>query len=199
MAIDLLATALFTGFVTLGALRGTLASGVRIAVLVLAYLTAFVVSGALPFLHAADTSIQLQGAIALFLVALPLIVSARYLGSERGFFYHYEDIPPHVRRIAERERQKVELETARRIQTSILPELPPQLLGIKMAHTYLPASEVGGDFYDVLALEDGRLAVAVGDVAGHGVSSGLFAPQFGRERSRRRRRVALRVRRCGVE
>ena len=78
-----------------------------------------------------------------------------------------------MRRIAERERQKVELETARRIQTSILPELPPQLLGVKMAHTYLPATEVGGDFYDVLALEDGRLAVAVGDVAGHGVSSGL--------------------------
>ena len=43
-----------------------------------------------------------------------------------------------------------------------------------IAHAYLPASEVGGDFYDVLALEDGRLAVAVGDVAGHGVSSGLI-------------------------
>ena len=37
MAIDLLAAALFIGFVTLGALRGTLASGVRIAVLVVAY------------------------------------------------------------------------------------------------------------------------------------------------------------------
>jgi sigma-B regulation protein RsbU (phosphoserine phosphatase) len=78
-----------------------------------------------------------------------------------------------VRRIAERERQKVELETARRIQSSILPELPPEVYGIQLAHEYLPASEVGGDFYDVLALEDGRLAVAVGDVAGHGVSSGL--------------------------
>src|SRR6185295_6796120 len=45
--------------------------------------------------------------------------------------------------------------------------------GVEIAHRYLPASEVGGDFYDVLALDDGRLAVAVGDVAGHGVSSGL--------------------------
>jgi sigma-B regulation protein RsbU (phosphoserine phosphatase) len=44
---------------------------------------------------------------------------------------------------------------------------------VEIAHAYLPASEVGGDFYDVLALADGRLAVAVGDVAGHGVSSGL--------------------------
>jgi hypothetical protein len=140
---------------------------------VFAYLTTFVVCGALPFLHAADTSMQIQAAIALLLTAMPLLVSARYLGSDDKFHYRYEDIPPHVRRIAERERQKVELETARRIQTSILPELPPQLLGIKMAHTYLPATEVGGDFYDVLALEDGRLAVAVGDVAGHGVSSGL--------------------------
>ena len=140
---------------------------------VLAYLTGWVASSAMPFLLADDSSMQLQAAIALGLVALPVIVSARYLLSDSAFFYRYEDIPPHVRRIAERERQKVELETARRIQTSILPELPPQLLGIKMAHTYLPATEVGGDFYDVLALEDGRLAVAVGDVAGHGVSSGL--------------------------
>ena len=44
---------------------------------------------------------------------------------------------------------------------------------MRLAHSYLPATEVGGDFYDVMALEDGRLAVAVGDVAGHGVSSGL--------------------------
>ncbi|HEY0554376.1 MAG TPA: PP2C family protein-serine/threonine phosphatase, partial [Thermoanaerobaculia bacterium] len=56
----------------------------------------------------------------------------------------------------------------------ILPDLPPRLAGVDIAHAYLPASEVGGDFYDVLALEDGRLAVAVGDVAGHGVSSGLI-------------------------
>jgi sigma-B regulation protein RsbU (phosphoserine phosphatase) len=103
----------------------------------------------------------------------PLLLSLRYLGSDREFVYRYEDIPPHVRRIAERERQRVELETARGIQSSILPDLPSRLAGVELAHAYLPATEVGGDFYDVLALADGRLAVAVGDVAGHGVSSGL--------------------------
>ncbi len=140
---------------------------------VLAGVTASVVTGAGPFLAAAEPWLQFQAGLAFLAVLSPLLVSARYLWSEREFFYRYEDVPPHVRRIAERERQKVELETARRIQSSILPELPPELNGVEMAHAYLPATEVGGDFYDVLALEDGRLAVAVGDVAGHGVSSGL--------------------------
>jgi hypothetical protein len=140
---------------------------------IVADLTAAVVFGAGPRLVAEDPSIQLQAVLALVVLVCPLIVSARYLWTDRRFTYRYEDIPVHVRRIAERERQKVELETARRIQTSILPELPPELNGVQMSHSYLPATEVGGDFYDVLALEDGRLAVAVGDVAGHGVSSGL--------------------------
>jgi serine phosphatase RsbU (regulator of sigma subunit) len=126
-----------------------------------------------PLVHARDSHLQVDGWLPLVLFALPLLASFRALRSGREFVYRYEDIAPHVRRIAERERQRVELETARRIQSSILPELPPRLQGVEIAHAYLPASEVGGDFYDVLALEDGRLAVAVGDVAGHGVSSGL--------------------------
>lgn len=130
-------------------------------------------SGLMPFLLADNPFLVLQGVLPLALLSLPFLLSCRHLGSGTVFEYRYQDIPPHVRRIAERERQRVELETARGIQTSILPELPPQLAGIELAHAYLPASEVGGDFYDVLDLEDGRLAVAVGDVAGHGVSSGL--------------------------
>jgi hypothetical protein len=140
---------------------------------ILSNLTTTVVVGAVPFLMVDDPWLNFQAALALLGPALPLIVSIRFLWSESEFVYRYEDVPPHVRRIADRERQKVELETARQIQTSILPDLPPQLNGFEMTHTYLPANEVGGDFYDVLALEDGRLAVAVGDVAGHGVSSGL--------------------------
>jgi hypothetical protein len=126
-----------------------------------------------PLLTAAAPSLAIQGWLALAVALTPLLVSLRWLTSPREFVYRYEDIPPHVRRIAERERQRVELETARGIQSSILPDLPPRLHGVDLAHAYLPATEVGGDFYDVLALNDGRLAVAVGDVAGHGVSSGL--------------------------
>ncbi len=158
-----------------------LAAAVRVVLflrygLLTSVITSLTMAAVLPgmaLLMADDPWLQFQGFIPLFAAGLPLIASARYLGSGREFEYRYEEIPPHVRRIAERERQKVELETARRIQSSILPELPPELNGVRIAHAYLPATEVGGDFYDVLALEDGRLAVAVGDVAGHGVSSGL--------------------------
>ena len=163
-------------------LLATLAFGVVTVLLFLFYdLLTALIAGFLaqsllfvwPLLLARDPNLRFDGWLPLVLFALPLLASLRALGSGREFVYRYEDIAPHVRRIAERERQRVELETARRIQSSILPELPPRLNGVEIAHAYLPASEVGGDFYDVLALDDGRLAVAVGDVAGHGVSSGL--------------------------
>ncbi len=133
-----------------------------------------VLLGALPFLFASDPSIQFQGALALALVALPAAISLPWISRTDQVLYRWDDIPPHVRRIAERERQRVELETARNIQNSILPDLPPSLVGVELASSYRPASEVGGDFYDVVALENGQLAVAMGDVAGHGVSSGLI-------------------------
>ncbi len=147
--------------------------GVDLLAALLAAATALVTLSALPLFLAGDRSLEANGWAALALLALPLLASLRYLGSGEERIYRYEDVPPHVRRIAERERQRVELETARGIQSSILPDLPPRLAGVDIAHAYLPASEVGGDFYDVLALEDGRVAVAIGDVAGHGVSSGL--------------------------
>ena len=136
-------------------------------------LTAVLLTSVVPALFISEPVIQANGLVALLIFAAPLIASVRYLGSDKEFVYAYDDVPPHVRRIAERERQRVEIETARNIQSTILPDLPPQLNGVEIAHSYLPATEVGGDFYDVMALEDGRLAVAVGDVAGHGVSSGL--------------------------
>ncbi len=164
-----LAVSLVTSAVLVGLFLGT-----DLLTALLAGLVSHGLLRAWPLLTAANGSLEIQGWLVVAAFAAPLLASLRYLGSGQEFIYRYEDVPPHVRRIAERERQRVELETARRIQSSILPDLPPRLAGVDIAHAYLPATEVGGDFYDVLALEDGRLAVAVGDVAGHGVSSGLI-------------------------
>lgn len=147
--------------------------GTDLLTTLIASFTAAAIASVFPFIYATDPALQVNGWIGVLAGAVPFIVTARHLVSAKTFVYKYDDVPPHVRRIAERERQRVELETARNIQSSILPQLPAQLAGVELAHTYLPATEVGGDFYDVLALEDGRLAVAVGDVAGHGVASGL--------------------------
>src|SRR5215216_845370 len=73
----------------------------------------------------------------------------------------------------ERERIEHELQVARRIQQSLLPEAIPELEGWRIASYYGPAREVGGDFYDFLELEDGRLGLVVGDATGHGMPAAL--------------------------
>jgi predicted ester cyclase len=73
----------------------------------------------------------------------------------------------------ERERIEQELRVARQIQQALLPETIPELDGWRIATYYGPATEVGGDFYDFLELEDGRLGMVVGDATGHGMPAAL--------------------------
>jgi steroid delta-isomerase-like uncharacterized protein len=74
----------------------------------------------------------------------------------------------------ERERIEQELRVARRIQENLLPEETPELDGWQIAAYYGPAREVGGDFYDFLELEDGRLGLVVGDATGKGMPAALM-------------------------
>ena len=68
-----------------------------------------------------------------------------------------------------------ELEIARRIQTSIFPSRCLQLAGLRVAAQYVPMSEVAGDFYDFLVVDDRRVGVLIADVSGHGVPAALVA------------------------
>jgi serine phosphatase RsbU (regulator of sigma subunit) len=72
----------------------------------------------------------------------------------------------------EQMRIRDELRFAREVQISMLPEAPPQLGWADVAGISLPATEVGGDYYDYFVV-DGRLAIVCGDVAGHGLASGI--------------------------
>jgi serine phosphatase RsbU (regulator of sigma subunit)/anti-sigma regulatory factor (Ser/Thr protein kinase) len=74
---------------------------------------------------------------------------------------------------ATRQRFEQELEVARLIQQNFLPRHLPDLPGWQIAAYYRPAREVGGDFYDVIPLPDGRVAFVVGDVTDKGVPAAL--------------------------
>lgn len=73
-----------------------------------------------------------------------------------------------------RERLKRDLELAQQVQLSFLPKTLPQLVGYESAAHYQAAQAVGGDYYGFIPLADGKLAVAVGDVAGKGVPASLM-------------------------
>jgi len=68
-----------------------------------------------------------------------------------------------------------ELGMARQIQLSLLPAGFPEMPGIKVAASYLPCSTIGGDFYEVIKLDEHRLGVLMFDVVGHGVPAALVA------------------------
>jgi serine phosphatase RsbU (regulator of sigma subunit)/predicted ester cyclase len=73
----------------------------------------------------------------------------------------------------ERERVEQELRVAQRIQHALLPNSVPELEGWGITHDYRPAREVGGDFYDFLNLNEGRVGLIIGDVSGKGIPAAL--------------------------
>jgi sigma-B regulation protein RsbU (phosphoserine phosphatase) len=67
-----------------------------------------------------------------------------------------------------------ELEIASTIQQRLLVEEFPTVMGLEIASESIPATEVGGDFYDFLKLADGKIHIVIGDVAGKGMSAAMF-------------------------
>jgi len=68
-----------------------------------------------------------------------------------------------------------ELDVAREIQKSILPERAPTISGLNVAATYYPATSVAGDFYEFVQVDDKHIGFLVADVSGHGVPAALIA------------------------
>jgi serine phosphatase RsbU (regulator of sigma subunit) len=75
--------------------------------------------------------------------------------------------------VRERERIEQELRTAQEIQHTFLPKDVPALPGWQLVPYYQSARKVGGDFYDFLPFEDGRLGLVIGDVSDKGIPAAL--------------------------
>ncbi|HXG58474.1 MAG TPA: SpoIIE family protein phosphatase [Thermoanaerobaculia bacterium] len=96
------------------------------------------------------------------------------LGAMAQSFDHMtESIASLLASVAEKERLQSEIEIAATIQRNLLPKEGPQFRGVSFSAHFEPTASIGGDYYDVFNLDKSRLAVAIGDVSGHGLSTGL--------------------------
>jgi hypothetical protein len=92
----------------------------------------------------------------LFLVAIALVMFFRFTRVSR-----------------EQARSAAELGAAREIQQRLVPAALPEFPGFHLEAAYLPAQEVGGDFYQVLEQQDGYALIVVGDVSGKGLKAAM--------------------------
>jgi sigma-B regulation protein RsbU (phosphoserine phosphatase) len=74
----------------------------------------------------------------------------------------------------EQSRLETELELSQVVQRALLPDEPPEIPGVDLAAFSRPAQIVGGDYFDFSQFRGGAPALAIADVAGHGVSAGLL-------------------------
>ena len=78
-----------------------------------------------------------------------------------------EEITHHQRRIQEA------LRLAYKVQLELLPQAPPDLPGYTFRSKFIPAETIAGDFYDFIRLDEQRIGVVIGDVAGKGLAAAL--------------------------
>jgi sigma-B regulation protein RsbU (phosphoserine phosphatase) len=97
-----------------------------------------------------------------------LVALASHIATAVTRSYLYEDMRRHEQQLQR------ELDTARQVQRGLLPDEVPHLAGIEIGRSFAPARELAGDFFDFLPYIDGRVAVAVGDVAGKMTPAALY-------------------------
>ena len=100
------------------------------------------------------------------------------LGSQAAIAIHNAQLHD---RTVQQERIERELDVAQQVQKSFLPQSRPQFDGYRFFDYYQPANQIGGDYFDYVNLPDGRMAVIVADVVGHGVAAALLMAKLSSE------------------
>jgi hypothetical protein len=82
------------------------------------------------------------------------------------------------RQVLEKQRIEAQLKVAHEVQSGLLPGAPPELPGYDIAAVNLPTWAIGGDYYDYVPLDGGRLGVVIADVSGKGIPAALIMATF---------------------
>lgn len=120
-----------------------------------------------------DGNFQTEDILPGMLIGISFFVIALTSESKRRkkFFEQYDF---YFRKNTENLRMKKELNYAREIQLSMLPEREAIINDLSIAGISVPANEVGGDYFDYFRISDSEVGIFICDVSGHGVASGLL-------------------------
>lgn len=113
--------------------------------------------------------------IGFILTLVFLVVSGLFfvlVGDDKDSLPDY--VPEYIEDLAKGERVKQELDIARTVQKAFLPNTTPDIKGFDSAAVCYPAQETGGDYYDIICLDDERTAIAIGDVSGKGIQAAFY-------------------------
>jgi serine phosphatase RsbU (regulator of sigma subunit) len=138
------------------------------------YLVAAVYLGWRPTLNWDMSLLSPQRAV--FGYAATLVIAGFVAGLVAGEFQKQVDAALREAELrGQVDRLEHDLEVARSIQQSLLPETIPEIAGFEIAGWNQPADQTGGDYYDWQLLPDGKVVVALADVTGHGIGPALLA------------------------
>lgn len=82
------------------------------------------------------------------------------------------------RQIKGNKKKQKDLETAKQIQKQLIPSVFPSSVYYEFHGNYIPFDEVGGDYYDVIKIDDDNVAFCIADVSGKGISAGMLMSNF---------------------
>lgn len=113
-----------------------------------------------------------------FVITMSIYLARNYAGTQRQLIQQERQAREQEieRRLLEADntRKTLELEEARKLQLSMLPQCVTAFPGLDICFYMEPATEVGGDYYDYQVDKDGNLILTIGDATGHGMKAGIM-------------------------
>lgn len=111
----------------------------------------------------------------VYILPILFLAAGLYLSEYGKEYGHIPELTPeYILEIAREQRVERELEIARQVHNSFLPSNLPTLEGLEISAKCHAAFDVGGDYYDVIPVDDHRMAFVIGDVSGKGIQAAFY-------------------------